>query len=50
MQPMWKCVRCGRDFKLPRIPETCETIFSVCMTCFAISCVEEIDDENEGQS
>jgi hypothetical protein len=43
----WLCVKCGRDFKLPKIPETCETLFSICMTCFAISCTELPDEDCE---
>lgn len=46
----WLCVKCGRDFKLPRIPGTCETLFSICMTCFAISCTELPDDESVDDS
>jgi hypothetical protein len=43
----WLCVKCGRDFKLPKVPGTCETLFSICMTCFAISCVEVPFEEDE---
>jgi len=43
----WCCVKCGRDFKMPKIPGTCETIFSICMTCFQIQCIEEIPEDTE---
>jgi len=42
----WLCVKCGRDFKLPKVPGSCETLFSICMTCFAISCTELPDEES----
>jgi len=43
----WTCVKCGRDFKLPKVPKTCEDMFSICMTCFAISCSELPLDDDE---
>jgi len=42
----WLCVKCGRAFKLPKVPGTCETLFSICMTCFAISCTELPEEES----
>jgi len=42
----WFCVKCGRDFKHPKIPATCETLFSICMTCFAISCTDLPEEES----
>jgi len=43
----WLCVKCGRDFKLPKVPGSCETLFSICMTCFAITCTELPDVDCE---
>jgi len=42
----WSCVRCGREFKVPKIPKTCESLFSICFTCFAISCMNDIEQES----
>jgi len=42
----WSCVRCGRQFKVPKIPKTCETLFSICFTCFAISCMNDIEQDS----
>jgi len=36
-QGRWACRICGRDFKLPKIPDSCETVWSVCWTCFVVS-------------
>jgi len=42
----WLCVKCGRPFKLPKVPGSCEQLFSVCMTCFAISCTDLPNEES----
>jgi len=48
--PSWSCVKCGRNFKLPKVPGSCETMFSICMTCFAISCTEMPEEDSAEKS
>jgi len=41
----WLCVRCGRPFNLPKIVDSCETLFSICFTCFALTMTADIEEE-----
>lgn len=38
----WCCRICKREFKLPRIPATCEVLYSVCITCYVVSSADAI--------
>lgn len=43
----WRCVKCGRDFKLPKIPKTCEQFYSLCFTCYVVSCSSPLPDKDD---
>jgi len=42
---VWYCLRCGRAFNLPRVPNTCEVKLGLCFTCYAIESISFDDDE-----
>jgi len=45
----WLCKKCGRAFKLPKVSDSCETLFSICMTCYGITCFP-VDHVGRGNS
>jgi len=44
---VWFCLRCGRAFKAPKVPNTCEVKLGLCFTCYIIESVELDDDDFE---
>jgi len=50
MKTRWLCKTCKRGFKLPRIIDTPEEIFSTCWTCFAASCIPKVVHGSEKKS